>query len=288
VLVYFYIKPSKGGDILSIFQTVIFALIQGVSELFPISSVAHGVITPYLFGWSLDPEFLKEHFMPFVVMLHLGTAVALLLFFGSEWISIIQSIFTGNAKYRRLLNLIIVGTVPAAIIGLVLEKPIRYMFSNVTNAAVFLIINGFLLYWGEKLRNRGQKNIEELSYGQAALIGCFQSLALVPGFSRSGASMTAGFWMGLKHDASVRFSLLLATPIIVGAAILEIPKLLHANIAGLFEISLVGGVLSGIAAFISVWLMMRWFHTNEVTAMRPFAIYCWLLGGSIVISKLFF
>ena len=273
---------------MTIFQTIIFALIQGVSELFPVSSVAHGVITPYLFGWSLNPEFLKENFMPFMVMLHLGTAVALLLFFGSEWINIIRAIFTGNVQYRRLLKLIIAGTLPAAVIGLVLEAPIRHMFSNVTNAAAFLVVNGFLLYWGEKLRNRGQKNIEELSYGQAAVIGLFQSLALVPGFSRSGASMTAGFWMGLKHEASVRFSLLLATPIIVGAAMIEIPKLVKSNIAGLFEISLIGGVLSGIAAFISVWLMMRWFHQNEVTAMRPFAIYSWLLGGSIVISRLFF
>ncbi len=276
------------GNILTIFQTVIFALIQGVSELFPVSSVAHGVITPYLFGWNLDPEFLAEHFMPFVVMLHLGTAVALLLFFGSEWISIIKAIFTGNTQYRRLLALIFAGTVPAAVIGLLLESPIRHMFSNVTNAAIFLVVNGFLLYWGEKLRNRGQKNIEELSYGQAAVIGLFQSLALIPGFSRSGASMTAGFWMGLRHEAAVRFSLLLATPIIVGAASLEVPKLFKANIDGLFTISLLGGVLSGIAAFISVWLLMRWFHTNEITAMRPFAIYCWLLGGGIVLSKLFF
>lgn len=273
---------------MTIFQTVVFALIQGLSELFPVSSVAHGVLTPYIFGWSLDPEFLKEHFMPFVVMLHLGTAVALLIFFGSEWISIIQSLFTGNSKYRRLLKLIIAGTVPAAVIGFIFEKTIRHMFSDVTNAAAFLVINGFLLYWGEKLRNRGRKEIEELSYGQAAVVGLFQSLALIPGFSRSGASMTAGFWMGLKHEASVRFSLLLATPIIVGAAILEIPKLIHTNVAGLFAISLTGGVISGIAAFISVWLLMRWFHTNEITAMRPFAIYCWLLGGGIVISKLFF
>lgn len=273
---------------MTIFQTVVFALIQGLTELFPVSSVAHGVLTPYLFGWKLDPEFLKEHFMPFVVMLHMGTAVALLLFFGSEWISIVRSLFNGDSKYRRLLYLIIAGTLPAAIVGFTLEKTIRHMFSDVTNAAFFLVINGFLLFWGERLRNSGRKEIEDLSFKEAAIVGVFQALALVPGFSRSGASMTAGFWMGLKHEASARFSLLLATPVIVGAAILEIPKLMHANISGLFEISLMGGVLSGIAAFISVWLLMRWFHTNEISAMRPFAIYCWLMGGGILISRLLF
>ncbi|MDU2063725.1 MAG: undecaprenyl-diphosphate phosphatase [Sporomusaceae bacterium] len=273
---------------MTVFQTIVFALIQGITELFPVSSVAHGVLTPYIFGWNMDPEFLKEHFMPFVVMLHLGTAVALLLFFGSEWLSIIKSLFTGNRKYRRLLLLIIVGTLPAAVIGLSFEKLIRHMFSDVTNAAAFLIVNGFLLYWGERLRNRGRKEIEDLSLGEAAIIGFFQSLALIPGFSRSGASMTAGFWMGLKHEASARFSLLLATPVIVGAALLEVPKLLHTQTEGLFQISLIGGALSGVAAFISVWALMKWFHTNEISAMKPFAFYCWLLGGFILLKTFLF
>lgn len=270
---------------MTILQTLVFAIVQGITELFPISSVAHGVLTPYFFQWNLDPEFLKEHFLPFLVMLHLGTAIALLLFFGTEWTGIIASLFRKNTDDRKLLFLILIGTIPAGLIGIVLEKPLRHLFSSVTSAALFLIINGFLLYWGEKMRGQGSKSINDLSYKQAAIIGFFQALALVPGFSRSGATMTAGFWMGLKHADSARFSMLLATPIIIGAGIVEVPKLLHAGLGGLFQVSLIGGVASGIAAFISVWVLMKWFHTNEISAMRPFAWYCWLVGIGVLVSR---
>lgn len=271
---------------MTILQTIIFAIVQGITELFPISSVAHGVLTPYLFQWNLSTEFLKEHFLPFLVMLHLGTAIALLIFFGTEWIQIIRSLFTGEKAARKLLWIILVGTFPAALIGLVLESPLRHMFSNVTSAATFLIVNGFILYWGEKFKGQGRKEIQDLSYGQATIIGLFQALALVPGFSRSGATITAGFWMGLKHGASARLSMLLATPIIIGAGIVEVPKLLHTGTAGLLQVSILGGVAAGIAAYISVWLLIRWFNTNEVTAMRPFAWYCWIVGLGVLVSRL--
>lgn len=272
---------------MTIFQTMIFAIVQGITELFPISSVAHGVLTPYFFQWNLDPQFLKEHFLPFLVMLHLGTALALLLFFGTEWTQIVKSLFNKDLAARKMLFLLLVGTIPAGLIGLVFESPLRHMFSNVLSAAFFLIINGFILYWGEKLRGKGSKKIEELTYKQAAIIGLFQSLALIPGFSRSGATMTAGFWLGLKHTEAVRFSMLLATPIIIGAGIIEVPKLMHTGMTGLFEISIIGGVASGVAAFISVWALMKWFHTNEVSAMRPFAWYCWLIGTIVLVTQWF-
>lgn len=270
---------------MTIFQNMIFAIVQGLTELFPISSVAHGVLTPYFFQWNLDPAFLKEHFLPFLVMLHLGTAVALLLYFGSEWTKIIASLFKADKENRRLLYLILVGCIPAGLIGLALEKPLRMMFSNVSSAAFFLIINGFLLYWGEKMRGKGQKNIDDLSYKEAAIIGLFQALALVPGFSRSGATITAGFWTGLKHAESARFSMLLATPIIIGAGIVEVPKLIHTGLGDLLQTSILGGIASGIAAFISVWALMNWFHKNEISAMRPFAWYCWLVGAGVLISQ---
>jgi undecaprenyl-diphosphatase len=266
---------------LTIIQTLIFAIIQGITELFPISSVAHGVLTPYVFHWNLDQEFLKEHFLPYVVMLHLGTAIALFLFFWKEWLDIIKSIFSGR---KKVLFLIIIATIPAALVGVVLEKPLRHIFSNVTSAAFFLMINGFFLYFGEKLRSRGNKEIEDLTVGQAIVIGLFQSLALVPGFSRSGSSMTAGFWMGLKHEASARFSMLLATPIIAGASIIEIPKLIKGGTHGLVQMSLLGGLMSGVFAFLSVWILMRWFKKNEINAMRPFAYYCWIVGILVLLS----
>ncbi|MBP2650095.1 MAG: Undecaprenyl-diphosphatase [Firmicutes bacterium] len=270
---------------MTIFQTIVFAIVQGISELFPISSVAHGVLTPYFFQWNLSPDFLKENFLPFLVMLHLGTAVALLLFFGSEWLQIIGSLFNKDKAARKLLWIIIAGTFPAAIIGLVLESPLRHMFSNITSAAIFLTVNGFILYWGEKIKTRGHKDIKELTYQQALIIGLFQALALVPGFSRSGATITAGFWLGLKHGAAARLSMLLATPIIIGAGIIEVPKLFHTGATGVLEISLMGGVVAGIAAYVSVWALMKWFNTNEVTAMRPFAWYCWLVGIGVLVSR---
>src|SRR3954453_4553674 len=183
---------------MSTLQVLVFAVIQGVTELFPISSVAHGVLTPFLFGWTLDTAFLKEHFLPFVVMLHLGTAAALLIFFWRDWITLLTGLFSDRTNgARRPLALIVVATLPAAVLGLAFEKLLRGLFSNVPMAAAFLIVNGVLLFFGERLRRRGTIEITQLSYLQAGLIGLAQSLALLPGFSRSGASMVAGFWVGL-------------------------------------------------------------------------------------------
>lgn len=272
---------------MNFFQTIIFAIIQGITELFPISSVAHGVFTPYVFNWNLSPEFLKDHFLPYVVMLHLGTAVALLIFFRQEWFAIIQTFFNWkDQQVKKLLFRLVIATIPAALIGVLLEKPLRLLFSSVISASIFLIVNGFFLYFGEKFRTRGTKEITDLSPKQALLVGLFQSLALIPGFSRSGSSMVAGFWMGLKHEASARFSMLLATPIIVGASIIEVPKLLKSGVHGLAQMSLIGGVASGIFAYLSVWLLMKWFQKHEISAMKPFAIYCWIVGIIILLTQI--
>ena len=273
---------------MDLLQTLIISVIQGITELFPISSVAHAVLTPFAFGWDLSPEFLKEHFLPFVVMLHLGTAVALLAFFWRDWLDFIRSLFDARAvAARRTLFLLVVGTIPAALIGLVFEKLLKGIFSNITSAAFFLILNGVLLYAGEKLQKRGSRQVEELTYGQALLIGLAQSLALIPGFSRSGASMVAGFWAGLTHEAAARFSFLLAAPIILGASVLELPKLAHAP-AGTMGNAVIGGAVSGAVAFLSVWALMVWFRKHEVNAMRPFAIYCWVVGALVlVVAKVF-
>ena len=267
---------------MDLLQTLIISIIQGITELFPISSVAHAVLTPFAFGWDLSPEFLKEHFLPFVVMLHLGTAVALFVFFWRDWLDFLMSLFDSRAvTARRTLMLVIVGTIPAAIIGFAFEKLLKGIFSSVTSAAFFLLLNGVLLYAGEKLQKRGTKEVQELSFTQAVLVGLAQSLALVPGFSRSGASMVAGFWAGLTHEAAARFSFLLATPIILGASVLELPKLAHAP-TGTMGNATIGGLVAGVLAFLSVWALMVWFRRHEVNAMRPFAIYCWLVGALVL------
>lgn len=265
---------------MSIVQALIFALVQGITELFPISSVAHGVLTPFVFRWSLDSQFLKEHFLPFLVMLHLGTALALLVFFKAEWIQIVRELWRRQGS--RTFLIIVCGTLPAAIIGFLFEKQLRHLFSSVTSAAVFLICNAALLYWGERGHKGGTKELEELTYSQAVLIGAFQALALLPGFSRSGASIIAGIWVGLRHEAAAKYSMLLATPIIFGASILEIPKLAHSDLPGLFLTATVSGIAAGCAAFASVWVLMRWFKKHEFNAMYPFAAYCLLLGISIL------
>jgi undecaprenyl-diphosphatase len=230
----------------------------------------------------------KEHFLPYVVMLHLGTALALIIFFRKDWIDMIRSLMQkNNPTTKKLLARVVVATIPAALIGVILEKTLRHLFSNVALCAFFLIINGFLLFLGERASKKGSKNIEELSFRQALIIGLFQSLALIPGFSRSGASITAGFWVGLKHEAAARFSMLLATPIIIGAGIVEVPKLLKTGMSGLFQISLLGGIFSGVFAYLSVWFLMTWFKKHEFQAMRPFAIYCWVVGIIVLISFIF-
>ncbi|MDR3601975.1 MAG: undecaprenyl-diphosphate phosphatase [Desulfosporosinus sp.] len=153
---------------MSFFQTFIIAIVQGITELFPVSSVAHSVLTPYIFHWNLDPEFLKVNFLPFMVMLHLGTALALFTYFGREWIDIVKSVFDARQRNsRRLLKLIIIGSIPAGLIGVILEKPLTNIFSNVTSASIFLIVNGCLLFFGEKIRRHGTRSIKNLSYRQA-------------------------------------------------------------------------------------------------------------------------
>ncbi|HVJ52954.1 MAG TPA: undecaprenyl-diphosphate phosphatase [Aliidongia sp.] len=272
---------------MTLLQTLLLAIVQGITELFPISSVAHAVLTPWIFGWSLTPEFLKDHFLPFVVMLHLGTAVALLLFFWRDWLDFLLSLFDSRARdARRELVRVIIGTIPAALIGLVLERRLRELFPSVTSAGIFLVINGFILFLGERARGRGTRELKDIGWVDALLIGLAQSLALVPGFSRSGASIVAGFWAGLSHEASARFSMLLATPLIAGASLLEIPKLVHTEGgAATLGIGAVGGLVAGIVAFFSVWALMSWFRRHEFDAMRPFALYCWIVGGLVVLGS---
>ncbi|MDQ0188695.1 undecaprenyl-diphosphate phosphatase [Alicyclobacillus cycloheptanicus] len=264
-------------------QIVIYALVQGITELFPISSVGHGVILPYVLGWtqvSDDPNFL-----PFVVMLHLGTALALLVFFWRDWVDLISSLWMPKPKQRRLLGLIVVATIPAAIIGKLFENKLQALFPFALSAAIFLIVNGFVLFFADRLRQRqrGGIAVERMSYWQSLVIGVIQVFALIPGFSRSGITMTAGLAVGLDYDEAARFSFLLATPIIAGAGILEVPKILHHHTGHMLQYGVIGGVLSGIVAFFSVAFLMRYFNTQEVRALRPFGYYCVIVGVIVAI-----
>lgn len=271
---------------MSLLQAIVLAAIQGITELFPISSLGHAVILPKLFGWSIDQH--AAGFLPFLVMLHVGTAVALLLYFWRDWVGILLAIFgIGSpaeiSEGRRLLVRLVVGTVPAVIIGFLFEKPLRALFADPALVAGVLMVNGVILFVAERLRSRkkASQDLATLSLVQALWIGTCQAGALIPGLSRSGLTIGAGLGAGLRHDQSARFSFLLAAPIIAGAAVLELPKLILHHVTGGIgiEVSLVGGVVAGLTAFASVAFLMRFFRRHEVEALDPFAYYCIAIGA---------
>ncbi|HXQ40541.1 MAG TPA: undecaprenyl-diphosphate phosphatase [Candidatus Udaeobacter sp.] len=264
-------------------QAILLAALQGVTELFPVSSLGHAVILPRLLGWQVDQH--SPAFLPFLVMLHLGTAAALLLYFWRDWIEILAGILgqgSGVAESRRLLLLLVAGTLPAAVIGFLLEKFFRSLFGAPEVAALFLALNGVVLLAAERLRRRASTGgAAALTLRQAALIGLCQAGALIPGLSRSGLTMGAGLAVGLSHAEAARFSFLLATPIIAGAGVLELPKLLHATADGGIGLglSVLAGLVAGVTAFASTAFLMRFFKSHEFKALNPFAYYCLAAGG---------
>jgi len=270
-------------------QVILYALVQGITELFPVSSVGHGVILPFVFHWKNISD--SAQFLPFIVMLHLGTALALLIFFWRDWVELIASLFTRHRhEQRRLLGLIIVATIPAAIIGKLFETQFRQLFPSAFSAGIFLVVNGLILFFVDRLTKRssrrhyGRGAEKQVSYVQAFLIGCVQILALIPGFSRSGVTMSASMISGLDYDEAAHFSFLLATPVILGAGVLEVPKMIHSHDTQMIHFGIIGGISAGIVAFLSTWFLMHYFHTHEVRAFRPFAWYCIVLGALVALA----
>jgi len=267
---------------------ILLAILQGITELFPISSLGHSVLLPALLHWPVDRD--AAWFLPYIVVLHIGTAAALFIYFWRDWRSIFRGLLAakggaGNPE-ARLFWLLVCGTLPAGLLGFLLEHKVRELFAGFSVAAVFLMLNGVLLIVGDHFKRRSASQaLASMSWGKAFLIGCAQALALIPGISRSGITLVAGLMGGLDYAASARFSFLLATPIIGAAGLLEIPKLLHQHAAlptGLGSVIIAGGVLGGIFAWLSAWFLMRWFRTTEVTALRPFGVYC-LIAGAIAL-----
>jgi undecaprenyl-diphosphatase len=271
---------------MSIFQVLVLALLQGVTELFPVSSLGHIVILPKLLGWNInqaDPTFLA-----FVVLLHVGTATALVIYFWRDWLAIVRSVFRSVVDGRmhgtpdeRLGWRLIAGTVPAGLIGVLFQKQVQSLFANPRAAAAFLIVNGIIMFVGERIRRRAvalegeRTRLDGLSVRTAVGIGSAQILALFPGISRSGSTMVAGLLANLTHEAAARFAFLLATPIIFGAGVLKIPDLFTPTALPHFPVYLLGGVAAGVAAFLSVAYLMRYFRVGR---LDPFAIYCAAFG----------
>jgi len=277
----------------TLFQALALALLQGVSELFPVSSLGHTILVPAVLGWhNLDRSSVS--FLAFVVVLHLGTALALVVFYRAEWYAIVRALVASVVRGRlsadrdeRIGWRLVVATIPVGLLGLIFEAPVRRLFGSPAPAAFFLMINGLVMFAGEALRRhqrrsagREDKPIERLSYAGSLAVGAAQALALLPGISRSGISMVAGLLCDLDHEDAARFSFLLATPVILAAALLEIPRLFVPAAHVVLLQAIVGGIAAGVAAYLSVAFLTRYFRSND---LRPFGWYCVIVGAICLI-----
>jgi undecaprenyl-diphosphatase len=312
---------------LTYLQALLVGLLQGVTELFPVSSLGHSILIPALLGGSwqanLNMTGDKSPYLAFLVALHVATALALLIFFWRDWVRVVSGLWT-SIRWRRISDanerlawLLIAGTVPVAVAGLALDHILRTTLGKPTPTAFFLMLNGGILYAGERLRRKdadrrvtaaapavvgrygrgtvyasstapgappraddndpvaSDYRIARHSWQDAVFIGAAQIAGLFPGFSRSGATMVAGLRRGLSHEDAARFAFLLATPAILGAAVLKLPELFGPDGQGIGGQVLLGSVASFVGALVSVRFLTKYFETRTLT---PFAIYCALAG----------
>lgn len=278
---------------ISYFQGAMLGLLQGVSELFPVSSLGHSVILPKLVGWNIHQN--AAYFLTFLVALHIATALVLLAFFWQDWVRIIKGLGRslrdreiGDDPDAKLGWLLVVGTIPAGILGLTLQDSLRKLFASPEYASIFLAINGLLLFGAEALRRRAPRTGEDddtriartVGWRQSFTVGAAQAIALIPGFSRSGASMGGGLLVGLSHKDAARFAFLLATPIILAAGVLKLPELAGSQGDGVRGQALVGALCAAVSAYLAVRFLMRYFETRTLT---PFAVYCLCAGTAAAI-----
>ncbi|MCQ8241474.1 undecaprenyl-diphosphate phosphatase [Rhizosaccharibacter radicis] len=271
---------------MTIWQAACIAVLQGLTELFPVSSLGHAVLLPALLGWNIDEKAIT--FLPFLVFLHAGTAAALLLFFWQDWYVLLNGASGRGEKHyvkesRHILLLIVVATIPAVVIGALLEKFLRTLFGTPSMAAFFLVVNGTVLLLGERLRRRttvvAVPTIAALRLRDAFMIGCWQCLAFLPGISRSGTTMIGGLLRGLDHEGAARFSFLIALPIIAAATLHQTVSLLHAHVMlQELRLNLLGAFLAFVAAFASTAFLMRYFRGHDRWALAPFAFYSITVG----------
>ncbi len=300
---------------LTYFRAVVIGLLQGVTELFPVSSLGHSVIVPALFGWDdlvKGQSAGESPYLAFLVGLHVATALALLIYFRRDWDRIIRGFFRSARSRRvetsdeRLAWLLVVATIPTGILGLAFEHTLRTIFAKPVAASIFLTLNGVILLVGERVRRRAdtpdrvgaggpgaaaagpsaapedfsaeatRQHIATLDVKAAGVVGVAQSAALLAGISRSGVTMVAGLVRGLDHEDAARFSFLLATPIILAAGVYKLPDLMGPLGDGIRSQVLVGSIVAGIAAYLATRFLVRWFETRTLT---PFAVYCLIAGA---------
>ena len=341
---------------MSYLQAIVIALVQGVTELFPVSSLGHSVLVPAWIGGSWETlvtqssqaDSASSFYLAFIVALHCATAVALLWFFRADWVRVIAGFFRSLARSvreraflvtdadERLAWLIVFATIPVGITGLAFEHVFRTVFAKPLAASVMLFVNGLILLLGERFRrgaeerepavaastparaavSRGgvalaerppaivadappppaarggrsaddvrsaaasDRRIARISYGDGVFVGSMQILALLAGISRSGVTMVGGLWRGLSHEDAARFAFLLATPVIFAAGVLKIPSLAGPAGDHIHGQVVVGALITGITAYLSVRFLVRWFETRTLT---PFAVYCLVVGGASIL-----
>ena len=318
---------------LTYLEASVVGLIQGVTELFPVSSLGHNVLIPALIGGSwgsdLSVATAESPYLAFIVGLHAATAIALLIYFWRDWIRIFRGFFTSirhlelETTDQKLAWMVILATIPVGLVGLGFEHEFRVLFGKPIRAAIFLVVNGVILYAGERFRTRaslkadaelaadrqdagskagrggaahasGQRAVRQLElsravqaderlagagFVQAVVIGSAQILALLAGISRDGVTMVAGMARGLSREDAARFAFLLATPVILAAGVLKYNDLIQKG-HGIYGPILVGSILSGLGAYLSVRYLVKYFQTRTLT---PFAIYCILFGTASII-----
>jgi undecaprenyl-diphosphatase len=290
--------------LITTFQAIVLGVLQGISELFPISSLGHTVLFPHLFGWRNIVAWQSQAESPwlaFIVMLHVGSAVGLLIYFWRDWLRIVRALFTsiGNRRVEtpteRLAWLIIVASIPVGILGLAFEHTLRVATAKPEIAAIFLTLNGVMLLGAERLRRRtlqreraqseGRavdelRELDALTYREAGLIGLAESTALVAGISRDGVVMAGGLARGLTHEDAARFAFLLATPIILAAGVFKLGDLLGPNgDHGVRLAALIAAVCAAVTAVATVHFLLRYFKRGTLS---PFGIYCLVFGGAMI------
>jgi undecaprenyl-diphosphatase len=288
---------------MSFWQALFMGLLQGATELFPVSSLGHAVLLPSLLHWSFKQS--DPSFVPFLVLLHLGTAGALLVLYRAQWVDLIAGFVRAAIRGRitspteRLSMLLMVGTLPAAVLGVFLETRIKSLFASPYEAAAFLVVNGFLMLGFEVLRRRAERraavekasreeqeerfaDAAQISFLAAALVGACQALAFLPGISRSGVTIGGGLLAGLRHQEAARFSFLLATPVILAAGLVEVPQLFSPGVPA--REYLVAAALAGIAAYASARFLLRYFRSGR---LDPYGWYC-IAAGLLSLALLHF
>jgi undecaprenyl-diphosphatase len=292
-------------QLITTFQAIVLGVLQGATELFPVSSLGHTVLFPTLFrwhnvvAWQSQPE---SPWLAFVVMLHVGSAVGLLIYFWRDWVAIVKGFFATLRKRRietpteRLAWLIICATIPVGILGLLLEHPVRVALARPLAAAIFLMVNGCILLWGERWRRRaevrelatreglnaeGGRRLDTLDLKEAGVIGTAQTSALIAGISRDGVCMTVGLGRGLDHSDSARFAFLLATPPILAAGLLKFGDLTgRLGNGGVRSAAVIAAIAAALTAIVCVHYLTNYFKTRTLT---PFGIYCLVFGAFMVV-----